>query len=396
MIFYGYKRSDGKVGIRNHVLLLPVSICASDVARKVHERVKGTITFHNHLGCSQSIFDQECTIRTMAGLAANPNVYATILIALGCENCQLALIEKAIRLRTNKPLISLSIQECGGMSKTIREAARYADLFVKEAAKESKTVQALSDLIIGTECGGSDPTSGIACNPLNGSVMNDFVDEGATVVLSETTEFIGAQHLLQQRARSEKVSRRIKEIVDRYLESQAVIGYDIRQRNPSPGNKKGGITTLEEKSLGCILKAGSRPIENVFDYGEELKPSGLVIMDTPGNDSTSMMGLAAGGCQLIVFTTGQGTPMGNPVVPVFKVCANPKTCLTFAEHLDHDASPIITGSESFEIQKKKLKESMIEIINGSKTKSEQLDFYETSIARVNKYVKDKKVYSYYY
>ena len=395
MKFSGYCRCDGKVGIRNHVLILPVSICASDMARKVHEQVSGTVTFHNHLGCSQSPYDQVCTIRTMAGLAANPNVYGTILISLGCENCQLDIVAEAIRQRTNKPLVMFSLQQCGGYAKTFEQACKAADSMVLAANKIHRTQQDFNQLIVATECGGSDATSGLAANPLIGLAMDQIIEDGGSVILSETTEMIGAESLLKQRARTQAIAHQIDEIIARYEESQKVIGYDVRERNPSPGNKAGGITTLEEKSLGCILKAGHKPIESVVDYAEEVKTKGLVIMDTPGNDATSMMGMVAGGCQLIVFSTGRGTPMGHPLVPVIKLCANPKTCESFHEHIDFDASSLLEGRQSFNEAKQSLIETMLEVIQGKQTQSERLDFYETAIVRVGKYVKAGKIYSYY-
>lgn len=396
MKFYGYLRPDGRVGIRNHILILPVSICASDVARKIHERVEGTITFHNHLGCSQSQFDQECTIRTMAGLAANPNVFGTVLISLGCENCQLDLVEKEVKKRTNKPLYSFSIQDCHGMSGTIRLVEDCAKKLVKEAHRMKKTLQSFSKIIIGTECGGSDPTSGLCANPLIGSVIDKVIDNKGTAILSETTEFIGAEKQLVLRSINDEIRSKIYKIIDRYEESQKIIGHDIRERNPSPGNKAGGITTLEEKSLGCILKSGHRSIIDVIDYAEDISQHGLVIMDTPGNDSTSMMGMVAGGCQLILFSTGRGTPMGNPLVPVIKVCANSITCQNFKEHIDYDASYILKNDKTMKSAECELFTYMIDVIEGSQTSSERLDFYETSIARVGKYRKNGRTYTYYY
>lgn len=396
MKFNGYLRTDGKVGIRNHVLILPVSICASDVARKVCKRVQGTVTFHNHLGCSQSPFDQECTIRTMAGLAANPNVFGTIMIALGCENCQLDIVKNAILDRTNKPLVCLSIQKSGGAKNTIEEAVQEAKKMVENAKLVPLTEHDFSKLIIGTECGGSDPTSGLVTNVVMGKTVDSIIEEGGTTILSETTEFIGAENILAQRALNQQVADDILRIISRYEESQKIVGNNIRQRNPSPGNKAGGITTLEEKSLGCVLKSGSKKIRKVVDYAELINENGLIIMDTPGNDSTSMMGMVAGGCQLILFSTGRGTPMGHPIVPVIKMCGNPSTCVTFEEHIDFDVSKILQKNENIDEAGKKLLLKMINVINGEKTKSESLGFYETSIVRVGKYLKNNEVYSYYY
>lgn len=384
----GYKREcDGTYGIRNHVLILPASICASDAARIVSQKVEQTVTFHNHLGCSQSKIDTAYTLSTMAGMAANPNVYGVIVISLGCENCQMDRVVSEIRERTKKPIKTFIIQEVGGITKTIDLASKAAYQMVQEAKKMPKTTFDLSRLIIGTECGGSDPTSGLVSNALVGKISDRIVDLKGTSILSETTEFIGAQHILKRRAVNSLVADRIDEIIERYEESQRVVGDDIRMRNPSPGNQRGGITTLEEKSLGCIKKSGTAIIQNVFDYAQPITQNGLVIMDTPGNDSISMMGMVAGGSSLILFTTGQGTPLGNPLVPVIKITANQNTAHKMADSIDFDASAGFDGQKMDDLENE-LFSLMIDVCNGKKTKSEIYGICECSIVRVSKYVKD--------
>ena len=289
MNFYGYKRPDGRVGVRNKVLILPASVCASDTTRIISQQVVGSVTFNNQLGCSQVAPDQQFTMDVMAGYAANPNVYGTVVVSLGCENCQMDLVVKAIQERTNKPLKQVIIQEAGGTLKAIDMAVRYAKEMVEEASLLQKEEFPMSELIIGTECGGSDPTSGLAANPLIGQLSDLIVKEGGTSILSETTEFIGAEHLLARRAINKEVHDRIFEIVHRYEDSLRLVGEEVREGNPSPGNKAGGLTCLEEKSLGCIHKGGHSPVMAVYDYAKQVEAKqGLVIMDTPGNDPSSV------------------------------------------------------------------------------------------------------------
>lgn len=199
MTFYGYKRPDGRVGVRNHVLILPASVCASDTTRIIASQVTGAVTFNNQLGCRQVPVDQAYTMDVMAGFAANPNIYGTVVVSLGCENCQMDLVVKAIEERTNKPIRQVIIQEAGGTLKAIEAAVRYAKEMVAEASLLRREEFPISELIVGTECGGSDPTSGLAANPLIGQMSDLLVEAGATTVLSETTEFIGGEHLLAPR-----------------------------------------------------------------------------------------------------------------------------------------------------------------------------------------------------
>ena len=385
--FMGYRRPDGRVGIRNHVLILPASVCASDTTEVIAARVEGAVTFHNQNGCSQVGKDQQLTMDTMAGMAANPNVYGTLVVSLGCENCQMDLVVEAIRQRTNKPLEQLIIQECGGVLPTIEKAVAIAEKLVAEAKKVEREPFPMSELILGTECGGSDPTSGLAANPVIGSLSDRIVDGGGTAILSETTEFIGAEKILAGRAATPEVARRILEIVARYEHALRLVGEDIRTGNPSPGNKAGGITTLEEKSLGCIHKGGHRPVQAVYDYAKQVEPKqGLVVMDTPGNDPSSVAAMVAGGAQVVVFSTGRGTPTGNPIVPVIKITGNRITYHNLEDCLDFDASPLIYGTKTMEELTDELLGQVFDVANGKKTKAEALGCTEIAIARVCNYV----------
>lgn len=387
MNFWGYRRPDGRVGVRNNVLVLPASVCAADTCRIVASQVKGTVTFHNQNGCSQVPCDMQLTMDTIAGFAANPNIYGTIIISLGCENCQMDLVVKAIQERTNKPMRQFIIQECGGTIATAEQAVRAAREMVQEASLQRREEFPISKLMLGTECGGSDMTSGLASNPLIGQVCDRLVDMGATAVLSETTEFIGAEHILARRGRTPEIRQRIYDIVHRYEDSLKLVGEDPRDGNPSPGNKAGGLTTLEEKSLGCIHKGGHHPVEEVYDYAKQMEHGkGLVIMDTPGNDPSSVAGMAAGGCQLVLFSTGRGTPTGNPIAPVIKLTANPITYGKMKDNIDVDGSILLEHPEKMDEVADALVAEIIDFANGKATKSESLGFYELAIARVCNYV----------
>ncbi len=384
--FMGYVRPDGGVGIRNHVLVLPCSVCASDTAEKIAREVPGVITFHNQNGCSQVPGDQQLTMDVLAGFAANPNVYGTILVSLGCENCQLDLVKQEIQKRTNKPLAGFVIQACGGTPATVEKAAEAARRMLAEAAKCERTAVPLSRLIVGTECGGSDPTSGLAANPLIGALSDRVVAQGGTAILSETTEFIGAEHILAARAVNQEIHDRILEIVYRYEKALALVGEQVREGNPSPGNKAGGITTLEEKSLGCIHKGGCAPVRAVYDYAKQITEHGLVIMDTPGNDPSSVAGMVAGGAQLIVFSSGRGSPVGNPIAPVIKITGNRETYAKMPVNLDVDASPILYGEKTLDEMGDALLELAIAVANGRQPAAERMGFNEIAIARLCNYV----------
>ena len=387
MTFYGYRRPDGRVGVRNRVLILPASVCASDTARIIAQQVEGAVSFNNQQGCSQVGPDQQFTMDVMAGYAANPNIYGTVVVSLGCENCQMDLVTAAIRERTTKPMEQVIIQEAGGTLKAVEIAVRYAKQMVAEAALLQKEEFPLSELIVGTECGGSDPTSGLAANPAIGAMSDLVVKAGGTSILSETSEFIGAEHILARRAANKEVHDRIYEITTRFENHFHAVGEDVRAGNPSPGNKAGGITTLEEKSLGCIHKGGHSTINAVYDYAKQVKSKqGLVIMDTPGNDPASVAAMVAGGAQVVVFSSGRGSPVGHPIVPVVKITGNKLTFAAMEDNIDFSAAPLIYGEKTVEELGEDLLKMVIETACGKQTKAEALGFVETAIARICNYV----------
>ncbi|MCB8565126.1 UxaA family hydrolase [Fusobacterium ulcerans] len=386
MNFLGYGRPDGRVGVRNKIFILPASVCASDTTRIIASQIEGAVTFNNQNGCSQVAGDQQLTMDVMAGMAANPNVYGIIVVSLGCENCQMDLVVDAIRERTNKPMETFIIQENGGTITTIERAVRAGRKMAQEASKLQREEFPISELIVGTECGGSDPTSGLASNVLIGELSDRLVALGSTSILSETTEFIGAEHILAARAKTPEIKERIYEIVHRYEKALQLVGEEVRDGNPSPGNIAGGITTLEEKSLGCIHKGGHTEVTAVYDYGKQVEEKGLVVMDTPGNDPSSVAGMVAGGAQVIVFSTGRGTPTGNPISPVIKITGNKITFANMSDNIDIDASPVIYGPQTLKELGEEFLQEVIEVANGKQTKAETLGYTEMAIARLCNYV----------
>lgn len=386
MNFLGYRRPDGRVGVRNKIFILPASVCASDTTRIIASQIEGAVTFNNQNGCSQVAGDQQLTMDVMAGMAANPNVYGIIVVSLGCENCQMDLVVDAIRERTNKPMETFIIQENGGTITTIERAVRAGRKMAQEASKLQREEFPISELIVGTECGGSDPTSGLASNVLIGELSDRLVALGSTSILSETTEFIGAEHILAARAKTPEIKARIYEIVHRYEKALQLVGEEVRDGNPSPGNIAGGITTLEEKSLGCIHKGGHTEVTAVYDYGKQVEEKGLVVMDTPGNDPSSVAGMVAGGAQVIVFSTGRGTPTGNPISPVIKITGNKITFANMSDNIDIDASPVIYGPQTLKELGEEFLQEVIEVANGKQTKAETLGYTEMAIARLCNYV----------
>lgn len=387
MTFYGYRRPDGRVGVRNKVLILPASVCASDTTRIIAQQVQGTVTFNNQQGCSQVAPDQQFTMDIMAGYAANPNIYGTVVVSLGCENCQMDLVVAAIKERTNKPLEQVIIQEVGGTLKAVEIAVRYAKAMVADASVLRNEEFPISELIVGTECGGSDPTSGLAANPAIGAMSDLLVAAGGTSILSETTEFIGAEHILARRAATPEIHDRIYAIISRFEKSFYPVGEDVRTGNPSPGNKAGGITTLEEKSLGCIHKGGHSPINAVYDYAKQVDSrQGLVIMDTPGNDPASVAAMVAGGAQIVVFSSGRGSPTGNPIAPVVKITGNKLTFAKMEDNIDFNAAPLIYGEKTVEGLGEELLQMVVETACGKQTKAESLGFTEMAIARACNFV----------
>ena len=381
MKFKGYRRPDGKIGIRNHVLILPCSFCASETARFTASLVNGAVYIPNQGGCALVKKDLEITLEVLSGLAANPNVYGTVVIGNNCEAVQASLLVERIKAKTNKPLESVVIRDAGGTIKAVEKAVSYAQKMVQDAGMIEKEEAHITELILATECGGSDPTSGLAANPVVGHLSDKIVSLGATSILSETSELVGTEDILAPRCINEEVANKLLKIIKDNEEHFERAGESLRFGNPTTGNKEGGLTTLEEKSLGCIHKGGESPITAVYGYGEMVKEKGLVVMDTPGQDVASIVAMVAGGAQVAVFTTGRGTPTGNGIVPVIKITGNSETAHLMADNIDFDASPVISGEKTIEELGEELFDVVMDVVKGKKSKAEALGFNDMSLAR---------------
>ena len=365
----GYRRPDGKIGIRNHVLILPTITCAVQTAKQITELVDGTVTFIHQHGCAQVGIDYEQTFRTYVGMGCNPNVYGVVVLGLGCETHQARSVAEEIK-KSGKPVVTVSIQDHGGTLMTIAEGARVAAKMVQDASAELRVPFDFSELIVGTECGGSDACSGISADPAVGAVSDMIVDYGGTAILAETTELIGAEHLLAERAVDDQVSKRVYEVIEA-MENRAIkMGVDIRTGNPSPGNIRGGLSSLEEKSLGAATKAGTRPLQELIDYAETPTKKGLVWMDTPGQDIEQLTGMAAGGAQIVLFTTGRGTPTGSPIVPVIKIATNTSIFESMSDNMDLNAGTIIEGKETVAEVGTRILDEIALTCTGKRTKAE--------------------------
>lgn len=386
MDFWGYKRSDGSTGIRNHVLILPTCACSSETCRTVSAQVNGTVNIINNSGCAEVKGNEEITQRILLGFALNPNVYGVVIVGLGCENVGHVQLREKIQILTGKPVVSFGIQEQGGTLKTVALAVVAAQGMVIQASTQQRELCSIENLMLGIECGGSDATSGLAANPVVGLVSDQLVDLGASTMMSETIEFIGAEHILMKRGATREVGKQIIGICKDYEEHLAAVGQDCRHGQPSPGNKQGGLSTLEEKSLGCIRKGGVRPIVEVVEEGARPTKSGAIIMDSPGYDVASITAMVAGGCQLIVFTTGRGTPTGNAIAPVIKMTANRNTYETMLDNMDFDASAAIAGSQSLEEIAERLFAEVVSVANGRVTKAEAFGFSDIAIDRICRFI----------
>jgi altronate dehydratase large subunit len=298
-----------------------------------------------------------------------------LVVGLGCEGVPAEKVAKEIAA-TGKKVEYIIIQDCGGTLKAEEKGTRIVRQFAQEVAELKREEVDISNLILAVECGGSDTTSGLASNPAAGYVSDKLIELGGTSMFSETTEIIGAEHLLAKRAVSKEVGDKLIQIVRNCEEKAKTMGVDIRGGQPTPGNIEGGISTIEEKSLGCIYKGGTKPVQGVLDYGEAPTGKGLYIMDTPGQDIESITGMTAGGAQIVIFTTGRGTPTGSPIAPVIKVTGNPNTFKKMEDNIDINAGTIVEGDETIREVGEKLFSEMIDVVNGKLTKAEALKHRE--------------------
>lgn len=374
MSFLGYRRPDGSVGVRNHIAVISTVACANEVASRIANQVEGAVSLTHNMGCGHYAF---APLRPLAGLGKNPNVAAVFIVGLGCEVVSAKLLAEEIA-ESEKPVESILIQEVGGTVKAIKQGVKVVKGMARKASRLKRESFDLTNLTLGLECGGSDATSGIAANPTVGRVADMVVKAGGTAILAETLELIGAEHVLARRAVNEKVAEEIVEVIRR-MHEMMIKSLNLSIDVITPGNIEGGLSTLEEKSLGDSYKAGSSPIQGILEYAEIPTKKGLFIMDEPGYDPESVTGIVAAGAQVVVFTTGRGTPLGSPVAPVIKITGNPRTYKTMKDNIDVNAGTIIAGKETIEEVSKRVYEKVLKVASGEKTKAEFLGHRELAI-----------------
>jgi altronate dehydratase large subunit len=351
------------------------------IARKIVDQVYGTVLISDLFGRKQAGINHEIRFRALSGLGKNPNLGGVIVISL--HRASAVPLTESIAA-SGKDVEFIAFQDVGSSIRCIEEGVRIAAKMVKKCSEERRDYHPLSRLTIGVECGGSDFSSGISGNPAVGSAADRFLDEGATVILSETAEIVGAEHVLAKRAVNQQVAERLLKCVKEAEGLAKAAGFlDIRASNPSADNIKGGLSTLAEKSLGAILKAGSKPLQGVLEFGEQLPDiAGFYFMHTAAPASESMTGLAAGGAQIIVFNTGVGNPIANPVTPTIKLTGNPFTYKKSSDDLDLDVSDIITDGVSIEEAGERVFNEILKVANGKLTFSEILEITQSTISVV--------------
>lgn len=382
--FLGYKRANGKVGTRNCIAIISSVNCSAHTSREIaryftperlaaFSNVDGVVALTHHSGCSTRIGgpDYDMLQRTLAGMAQNPNVGAYLFVGLGCETNQIADLIERQQLNRNGPVLQpphLVIQDTGGIRKTVEAGIAAVEALLPAVNKTERTPQPISELMLGLECGGSDSWSGITANPLVGMVADDVVRQGGTVVLGETPEVYGAEHLLTRRAVSAEVGQKLIDKIHWWEAYTARMGLEI-DNNPSPGNKAGGLTTIYEKSLGAVAKGGTTPLTGVYDYAEPVTTRGFTFMDTPGYDPVSVTGMVAGGCNLVLFTSGRGSVFGFKPAPSIKICTNSTTYHRMQDDMDINAGKIAEGVPMPDVAAELL-DLIVAVASGQPSKSE--------------------------
>jgi altronate dehydratase large subunit len=378
MKFWGYRRVNGGIGVRNHVLVFPTVICAATVAQMISRAVPGTVCVSHPHGCGHLGEERDHMIRTMAGFCGNPNVSGVLLVGLGCELLAPNLIVEELG-NTGQRVETISIQAEGGTNNTVTKGKQLTEKLLEEAAGVKRELVDISELILGTKCGSSDTLSGLTANPALGIACDLLVAEGGTAMISETPEMLGAEHILARRAANDDVKKRIWEITIAMEAKIKAVGVDIRGCEPGPGNIEGGISTIEEKSIGAIRKGGTSTVMQVVRYAEKPSHRGLVIMDGPAHDVIADTGMIAAGAQMIVFTTGRGSPVGAAIAPVIKVSSNSAAYNQMKDNIDINAGVILDAGESIKDVGERIFGEIIEVASGKLTKSEMLGHNEFAI-----------------
>lgn len=378
-----YKRSNGAWGLRNQVLVLPLHSALSATARAIANNSDGAVAI-SHDWSGEKDNDLTRILFTLSGYASNPNIFATIFLSIGSPEEE-EIVENAQKLGLER-FSNLLLPEIGSMQALQEKAIAIANQFCKEASAQARIDAPWSAIVLGLECGGSDALSGITANPALGVASDRLVELGASSVLGETTEILGAEHLLAARAIDPAVGKKIVEMVARYEDSINYEGIDIRGAQPSRGNIEGGLSTLEEKSLGAAKKAGNAPFTGTLEFGEIPSAPGLYFMDTPGHDIEQLAGFGAGHINVVVFTSGRGTPTGSAIMPTIKVSTNTPMYESIPDLIDLDAGTIADGIETLAQVGSRIFDEIVQVANGKLTKAERGGHHEFALSRMYKTV----------
>ena len=370
--FMGYRRNDGSVGIRNDIWIIPTVGCVNGIARKTAE-MTGAFCFTHPYGCSQLGDDRDNTIKTLCGLIKNPNAGGVLVLGLGCENNGINDFKRVLGDHDPSRIRFINAQDC---EDELAECISITEELKMIASSDKRVPVPISALKLGLKCGGSDGYSGITANPIVGRVSDMLIEKGASALLTEVPEMFGAEQILMERCVNKEIFDKTVRMINGFKDYYKSHGQPVYE-NPSPGNKAGGITTLEEKSLGCVQKGGTSAVMNVLEPGDGVTGSGLYLVNGPGNDIVAITNLAASGAQLILFTTGRGTPLGG-AVPTLKIASNSKTANAKRNWIDFNAGRLLEN-ESIEELADELYKTVIETANGKPTKNEENGYREIAI-----------------
>ena len=364
----GYERKNGKFGVRNHVLVLATVSCVNGVINRISREVPEAVCVPHAYGCGRgSARETQILFRILASMVHHPNVGAAVVIGLGCERANTKAFRPFIE-KAEKPVAIFDVQEAGSL-QAAKKGIQAARRMLAEIGGQRRVSMPWDKLMVAMECGGSDAMSGVTANVALGSVSDWVVGKGGSVIFGENTEMIGTTHVLTRRAKNEEVAKKIMEMIDQAEQRTKDIMGPLASWVISPGNMDGGMSTIAEKSMGCIHKGGTTRINQVVDYGEWPTEKGLILQDGPGYDGDSMAGLAASGSQIMFFSTGRGTPAGFPCLPVIKVASNSPLYRAMADDMDMNAGSLIEGKPLEELREE-LIDCMVRVINGEKTKAE--------------------------
>jgi altronate hydrolase len=387
--FMGFRRPNGRIGVRNWVLVVPTSMCSSHEAgmvsmmaemngvtytREKYPNVDGVTAIPHTRGCGcDDGASVEVTFKLLADYLEHPNVGAVLIIELGCEKTNAGLLNQWIArhgMNSNNPVKVIGVQQCGGTQKTIERGLALLPELLETANQSKREPIPVSELIIGTKCGGSDGFSGISANPALGYASDLLLKNCGTSMITEIPEFFGAEHLFAERCRTRKGAMEIFDVMNRYAKYAARGENRSMGENPTPGNKEGGLLNITIKSLGALAKSGTAPVEGVVDYGEQVEGKGLWLLYCPSYDQESMPALVASGAQIGCFTTGRGTGIGNAIAPIMKIASNTPMATRMEGDIDVNCGTIVDGTETIEQAGQRIFDEILAIANGKLCKAE--------------------------